>query len=216
MLHLTEPWGTLLSYTAPNWATLYSLSCAAPYWAKEHPAEIHSTPYELAHHDWAMLHPTELRWRLLSFAEPDWATLCSRELLCSLLSYASPCELHYSLTELPSVLVPLCNFVKCRNAGLSGTGISVSQSGTGSVSQSGTGMLRYRTEMLDAGIPMSSYVYCTMYLLYKMGTRSLYIFSAHEQKGSTSCPCEFKFQWLDHWRGVPLTSACSTCQREKV
>jgi hypothetical protein len=140
MLHLTEPWGTLLSYTAPNWATLYSLSCAAPYWAREHPAEIHSTPYELAHHDWAMLHPTELRWRLLSFAEPDWATLCSRELLCSLLSYASPCELHYSLTELPSVLVPLCNFVKCRNAGLSGTGISVPQSGTG--------MLRYRTEML--------------------------------------------------------------------
>ncbi len=31
----------------------------------------------------------------------------------------------------------LCNFVKCRNAGLSGTGISVPQSGTG--------MLRYRT-----------------------------------------------------------------------
>jgi hypothetical protein len=70
----------------------------------------------------------------------------SGELRCSLLNYAAPCELHYSLTELPSVLVPLCNFVKCQNAGLSGTGISVPQSGAG--------VLRYRTEILDAGISM--------------------------------------------------------------
>ncbi len=87
-----------------------------------------------------MLHPTELRWTLLSYTEPT-------ELRCSLLSYAAPCELHYSLTELPSVHIPLWNFVgKCWNAGLSGTGISVPQSGTE--------MLRYRTEMLDAGISM--------------------------------------------------------------
>ncbi len=41
------------------------------------------------------------------------------------------------------MLVPLGNFVKSRNAGLSGTGIRVPQSGTG--------MPRQRTEMLDAG-----------------------------------------------------------------
>ena len=103
-------------------------------------------PNELAHPNWATLHPTEQRWTLLSYAVPYCATLFSTELLSSLLSYAAPCELHYSLTELPSVLVPLCNFVKCRNVGLSGTGISVPQSGTR--------MLRYRTELLDAGIPM--------------------------------------------------------------
>ncbi len=141
MLHLTEPRGILLSYAAPSWATLYPLSYAAPYWAKVHLAEIHSTPYELP-----MLHSTELRWTLLSYAEPYWAMLYPSELRCSILSYTAPCELHYSLTELPSALVPLCNFVKCRNAGLSGTGTSVSQSGTG--------MLRYRSEMLDAGISM--------------------------------------------------------------
>jgi hypothetical protein len=45
-----------------------------------------------------------------------------------------------------SVLIPLCNFVKCQNGGLFGTGIRVPQSGIG--------MLRYRTEMLDAEIPM--------------------------------------------------------------
>ncbi len=126
MLHLTEPRGTLLSYAAPYWATQYPLSCASPYWAKVHPASYTAPPYELAHPKWTTLHPTEL--------------------LCSLLSYAAPCELHYSQTELPSLLVPLCNFAKCRNARLSGTGISAPQSGTG--------MLRYRTEMLDAGIPM--------------------------------------------------------------
>jgi hypothetical protein len=72
----------------------------------------------------------------------------SGELRCSLLSYAAPCELHYSVTELPSELVPLCNFVKCQNAGLSGTGISVPQSGAGT--------LRYRTEILDAGISITA------------------------------------------------------------
>jgi hypothetical protein len=101
-------------------------------------------PYELAHRHWAPMRPTELRWTLLSYAEPHWARLYPAELRCSLLSYAALFELHNSLTELPSILVPLCNFVKCRKAGLSGTGISVPQSGTG--------RLRYRTEMLDAGI----------------------------------------------------------------
>ncbi len=114
MLHLTEPRGTLLSYTAP--------------------------PYLLAHPNWTTLQHTELRWTLLSHAEPYWATLYPTELRCSLRSYAAPCELHYSLTELPTVLVPLCNFVKCRNAELSGTGISVPQYGAG--------MLRYGTDII--------------------------------------------------------------------
>ncbi len=133
--------GTLLSYAAPYWATLNPLSSAASYWAKVHLAEIHSTI-------------TELRCTLMSctlnptlrYAGPSWATLYPTELRCSLLSYAAPCELHYSLTELPSVLVPLCTFVKCRKAGLSGIGIRVPQSGNG--------MLRYRTEVMNAGIPM--------------------------------------------------------------
>jgi hypothetical protein len=102
MLHLIEPWGTLLSYGAPHWAMLYLLSFAAPYWAKVHPAELHSTL-------------TELRCTLLSYAEPYLVTLYPTELRCSLLRYAAPCKLYYSLTELPSVLVPLCNFVKCRS-----------------------------------------------------------------------------------------------------
>jgi hypothetical protein len=53
------------------------------------------------------------------------------------------CELH---PEVPTVLVPLCNFFECRNTGLSGAGIKVRQSGSRT--------LRHQTEMLDAGIPI--------------------------------------------------------------
>ncbi len=145
-LHPGELWCSLLSYPLPPyWAMLYPsehilhlLSNAAPYWAPGHSTEL--LQY------WATLYPTELRWTLLSYAEPYWATLNPTELRCTLLSYAvlywaMPWELHYSLTELPSVLVPFLS-----NAGLSCTEIRVPQSGTG--------MLRYRTEMLDAGITM--------------------------------------------------------------
>ncbi len=114
MLQLTEPWGTLLSYTAPYWATLYQLSCVVFYWAKLRPAEIHSTLYEPAYPNWATLHSTELCRTLQSCAKPYWAMLYPTEQRCSLVSYVAPCELHYSLTELPSVLVPLCTFVKCQ------------------------------------------------------------------------------------------------------
>ncbi len=78
-------------------------------------------------------------------------------LYCSLLSYAAPWKLHYSLNKLPSKSY-LCEIL---NAGLSSTGIRVTQSGAG--------MLRYRTEMLDAGIrilaasaslPMPNYAFC--------------------------------------------------------
>ncbi len=55
-----------------------------------HLAELHSTPYELAHPNWAMPHPTELRCTLLSYAEPYWATLYPIDLRCTLLSYAVP------------------------------------------------------------------------------------------------------------------------------
>ncbi len=134
MLYLTEPRGTLLSYAAPYWATLHLTVLRWTHKAELRPIELRCTLLSYTQNpNWATMHPTELRWTLLSYAEPYWATLY-------------PTELHYSPTELPSVLVPLCNFVKCRNAGLSGTGIRVTQSGTG--------MLRYRTEMLDAGIPM--------------------------------------------------------------
>jgi hypothetical protein len=73
-----------------------------------------------------MLYPTELRYTLLSFAAR---------------------ELRYTLTELPTVLVrtflqffimPECWTVRHRNKG----------------TQVRYQMLRYRTERLDAGIPM--------------------------------------------------------------
>jgi hypothetical protein len=106
MLHLNEPRRTLLSYAAPYWATLHGI-----HQAPLRPFELRCTllsytahPYELAHPNWASLHHAELRWALQS--------------------YAVPCELHYSLTELTfstrTVPLRLCNFVKCRNAGLSG------------------------------------------------------------------------------------------------
>ncbi len=166
--HSTELRCTLLSNAVP----VYPLSCAAPYWAKVHPADLHSTPLRAsspllsyAEPYWATLNPTELHWTLLSYTEPYWATLYPNELRCSMQHHVSYTT-DYSLTELPSVLIPFCNFVKCRNAGLSGTGIRVAQSGTG--------MLRYRTEMLDAGIPMPapsasmpmhSYANCSLLLL---------------------------------------------------
>jgi hypothetical protein len=62
---------------------------------------------------------------------------------CTLLSYAAPCEIWYTLAELSTVLIP---FLKFRNAGLSGTGIWVPHSGTR--------ILQYRTQLLDAGVPM--------------------------------------------------------------
>jgi hypothetical protein len=75
MLHLTEPRGTLLSYTAPYWATLYPLSCPAHYGAKVNPAELHITPlYELARPNWATLHLTKLCCTLLSYAVLYWAS----------------------------------------------------------------------------------------------------------------------------------------------
>ncbi len=105
---------------------LTELHCT--HYAALRPIEPRCTLDELAHPNWATLHPSELRCTLLSSAELYWATLNPTELLCTLLSYAVPYELrstmwatHYSLTELPTMLVPLCNFVKCRNAGLSGT-----------------------------------------------------------------------------------------------
>jgi hypothetical protein len=61
-----------------------------------------------------------------------------------------PAEIRCTLIELPTctILLPLCNSLKCLNAGLSGIGIRVPQSDTK--------MLWYWTEMLDAQIPMSA------------------------------------------------------------
>ncbi len=55
-----------LSYAAPHRATLNPLSCTASYWAKVPPAELHGTPYGLAHPNGA----TELRCTPLSYALP--------------------------------------------------------------------------------------------------------------------------------------------------
>ncbi len=128
-------WGTLSHPTelCPFWITLHLLSNAAPYWAMGHSTELRCTllsplscdapywatvrctllsyaapPDEPAHPNLASLQSTEQHWTLLSNAEPYWARVNPNELRCSLT------ELHYSLTELPSVLLPLCSFVKCR------------------------------------------------------------------------------------------------------
>jgi hypothetical protein len=71
----------------------------APYWVTVYPTELRCIPYGIAHPNWDTLHPTELH--------------------CTLLTYAAPCELRCTLIGLHTV--PLCNFVKYRNAGLSGT-----------------------------------------------------------------------------------------------
>ena len=161
-----------LSYAAPHWVALHcnatELHCTllsyvqpadqpfpsphhALYWGKLHLSE-------LRYRHSAVLYPIELQCTMLRYCAPCGLTLT--ELRCTLLScavpywrdavpllsYAASCELRYTLISLPTVLVPLCNFLKSRNAGLSGTGIRGHQSGAG--------MLQYRTEMLDAGIPM--------------------------------------------------------------
>ncbi len=129
---------TLLNYVVPSeqcctlqrhgalyWAILHLTELRCVHSAALRPIELRCTllsytapPYDLAHPYWATLHPAELRWTLLSYAEPYWAMLNPTVLRCSLLSYAALCELHYILTEQPSVLVPLCNFFKCQNAWL--------------------------------------------------------------------------------------------------
>ncbi len=110
--HFTELCCTLLSYTVPT-----KLRCA--HWAKVHHAELYSTLTELrctllsyAALYWAMLNPTELCWTLLSYAVPYWAKMFSTKLSSTMWA-----TLQYSLTELPSVLIPACNSV---NAGLQG------------------------------------------------------------------------------------------------
>ncbi len=129
-LHPTELSFILISYTTPYWATprLYPLlSYAAPCWATPHThcnklsyAEPCWTTLHLLNNAapyWAPGHSTELRFILLSYtvatlAHPNWATLHPTELCSTPLSFAAPCELHYILTELPTVLVvPLCNFL---------------------------------------------------------------------------------------------------------
>ncbi len=119
--------------------TLWALS----YSAVLHPielwctllAELQCNPCWLPHLNWATLHPTHgaTLYPKLSYAAPYWATQHH-------VSYATPNWATYT------ILIPLCNFSKCWNAGQCGTGIRVSQSGTG--------MVRYRTGMLDAAIPM--------------------------------------------------------------
>ncbi len=91
-----------------------------------------------------MVHPPdpELHCTPHGVAQPNCATLYPTELFCTLLSYAAMWATSWD--TVPTVLVPLCNFFKCRNTELSGDGIKVRQSGTG--------MLRHRTEMLIAGI----------------------------------------------------------------
>ncbi len=149
------PAPTLLSYAVPFWITLHLLINAAPYWATGHSTELRCTlaalrSIELSctlsytapplwasspqlsylHLTWATLNPTELRWTLLSYAVPYWATQHHVSYTTAYLSYLQYPYLYAILS----------------NVGLSGTGISVPQSDTG--------MLRYRTEMLDARMPM--------------------------------------------------------------
>ncbi len=92
---------SVLRYPAPYWTSLN------PFLSSAVPSNLHSTL-------WAMLHPTELHLHFTTHPSEH----------CILLNYelrGTMRAIHYSLTELPSVLVPLCNFVKCRNAGLSST-----------------------------------------------------------------------------------------------
>ncbi len=128
MLYLTEPRDALLSYAGPYWAMLHLLSYTSPYWVMLHPAELCCTPYGLAHPNWATLHPIELRMYT------NWTALYCTELFSTLWATQRS---------------------KCRNAGLSGTGIRVPQSGTG--------MLDAITPMpaTSASMPMPSYAYCT-------------------------------------------------------
>jgi hypothetical protein len=120
----------------PNWAS-YSTSTFLQF----PKIELRGTLLSYAAPPYRLAHPSELRCTLLSYA-----VLYPTQLLCTLLSYAVPCELRYTLTDLPTVLVLLWNFLKCRNNGLSGTGIRVPLSGTGK--------LRYRIQMMEPGIPM--------------------------------------------------------------
>ncbi len=109
------------------WCTLLS---SAPPLSYTYTDKLYTAPY------WATLHPTDLNspHPFLKYAEPSelhctlWATQYPTELRCILFSNAA---LHHTL---------LLHW----NVGLSVT----------TVSQSGTGMLRYHTEMLDAGMPM--------------------------------------------------------------
>ncbi len=112
-------WGTLLSY-----AVATKLQCNALYWAKVHPAELHSTLLSYAEPYWATLYPTKLRTTMWATLQPNWATFSTR------------------------TFVQFCQMPECRTVH-----VQYRKSGT-SVHQSGTGMLKYRTEMTDARLPM--------------------------------------------------------------
>jgi hypothetical protein len=88
---------TLLSYTAPYWASSHpkELCCtllryAASSWASMHPTKLHCTVLSYVVRYWDKLHPSELRCTLLSYATPYWATLHPTKLCSTLLSYAAP------------------------------------------------------------------------------------------------------------------------------
>ncbi len=99
----TQLSGTLMSNTAPFWATLHPtelrcilLSYAASYWATLHPTELRCTHLSYTEPSWAVIHPNELRCKLvsyaalLSYAALFWAMLHPTELRCIKLSYTAP------------------------------------------------------------------------------------------------------------------------------
>jgi hypothetical protein len=142
--HPTELNCTLLSYLSSWWATTPAHCTLLNYpTCTQHPTELcctllnYAESYEqcwtlLSHGalHWAMLHLTELcctYWAALNLIEIR-GTLLSY--VCTLLSYSAPCDLRCTLNELHKVPV-FMKFFKCWNAGLSGTGLRVPQSGAG-------------------------------------------------------------------------------------
>ncbi len=89
---------------------LYPLSCAAPYWAKVHPTELHITPNELANPRWAMLYPTELCWTLLSYTVPYWAMLYPTELRNTIWATLRP---NWAINT-ASTFTQFCHMPECR------------------------------------------------------------------------------------------------------
>jgi hypothetical protein len=173
----------LLSFSAHFSATLLSLSYLAPYWAELPPSEfpcnframlylteLRCTQLNYAGLYCATLHPTDLLCtepstmkKNVCYATPYGARVHPTDLRCTLLNYTALSELRCTLTEIPPFPkifrkpVPDCpasvSLVSEWKEVLMLEPVRYRNKET----QSGTGMLRYLTEMMNAGMPMPSY-----------------------------------------------------------
>ncbi len=140
-IHPTELRCTLLSYAAPFWTMLAPLKLLyAPYWTKLHPSELRCTLLSYAVLSLAAKH-------LLGYTVPWYGT--PSELLCNPNWATSLCFYIIIIPECRNVRHPVSPVPEWKQMSMPEP-VRYRNKGT----QSGIGILRYRTEIMGAGIPM--------------------------------------------------------------